>query len=392
MEMAKKKAIYLDYAATTPVDPQVLEAMIPYLSEKFGNPSSLHREGQDARGGVEKAREVIAKAIGADSREMIFTAGGTEADNLAVIGAALGNRKKGNHLLTSAIEHSAVLAACRSLQSQGFEVDQIPVDGSGVVNPEDLVRRLRKETILVSVMHANNEIGTIQPIKEISGVLREREILFHVDAVQSFPHLPIDVRELGVDLASFSSHKLYGPKGAGALYARQGVKIVPLLHGGEQEGSLRAGTENVPALVGFGKAVEVLMKRREEDTLRTRELRDELLEGILSAIDHCGLNGDRMRRLPNNLNLFFDFVEGESLVIHLDLEGVSCSTGSACASGSVEPSHVMLAMGKTPIQARSSVRFTLGRGTTMEEVKAVLEILPRIIVRLRSASATGRLA
>lgn len=380
------KRIYLDYAATTPTHPEVVEAMLAYFRDACGNPSSIHSFGQEAKGAMEEARDKIASLIGARSEEIVFTSGGTEADNIAVKGVAYANEGKGNHIITTSIEHHAVIEACKSLERRGFEVTYLPVDSYGLVEPQDVKKAITDKTILISVMHANNEVGTIEPIAEIGSIARERGIPLHTDAVQTVGHIPVDVNELGVDLLAISAHKLYGPKGVGALYIRKGTRIIPFVHGGEQERRRRAGTENVPGIVGFGKAVEIAREEMDEGAKRLISLRDKLIKGLMRGIEHIHLNGHPTRRLPNNVNMSIEFVEGESMLLNLDLEGIAASTGSACSSSSLQPSHVLLAMGLSHELAHGSLRFSLGRETTEEEIERVSAILPQIVAKLRSMS------
>lgn len=380
------KRIYLDYAATTPMHPEVAKAMLPYFTESFGNPSSIYSYGQEAKGAVEDARNRIATFIGARDEEIIFTGGGTEADNFALKGIAFANESKGNHIIVSSIEHHAVIETCKFLERRKYKLTYLPVDGNGLVNPADVKRAITNKTILVSIMHANNEIGTIQPIAEISKITREAEIYFHTDAVQTLGHIPVNVNELGVDLLSTSAHKLYGPKGVGALYARKGTKLIALINGGAQEGGRRAGTENVPGIVGFSKAIELAQQEIHIEVERLTRLRNRLIDGILKRIEYSRLNGHAVKRLPNNVNITIDFVEGESMCLNLDLQGICASTGSACSSSSLEPSHVLLAMGLPHEQAHSSVRFTLGKWNTEEDIHQVIEVLPKIVAKLRLIS------
>jgi len=380
------KRIYLDYAATTPTDPEVAKVMSPYFTDRFGNPSSTYSYGQEAKKAIEEARVQVAELIGARDDEIVFTSGGTEADNFAVKGVAFANENKGNHLITTSIEHHAVIETCRFLGGKGFRVTYLPVDEYGLVDPGDVKRAVTNKTILISVMHANNEVGTAEPIAEIGKIAKERGIYFHTDAVQTVGHIPLNVNELGVDLLTMSAHKLYGPKGIGALYIRKGTKLVPFMHGGEQERRRRAGTENVPGIVGFGLAAELARQEMSEEAERLAYLRDKLIKGILEGIDHTHLNGHPSSRLPNNVDVTFDFVEGESIVLNLDLEGICASTGSACSSSSLESSHVLLAMGLSPEQAHGSLRLTLGKWTTEEMIEQVLDVLPRIIGKLRAIS------
>jgi cysteine desulfurase len=378
--------IYLDYAATTPVHPDVLEAMLPYFTENFGNPSTLYSYGQDARAAVENARSNVAGLIGGKPEEIVFTSGGTEADNFALEGAVYANEKKGNHIITSAIEHHAVLETCKFLEKRGFNVTYLPVDSYGLIDPNAVKKAITPKTILVSVMHANNEVGTVEPIAEIGKITREAGILFHTDAVQTLGHIPVDVNELGVDLLSMSAHKLYGPKGVGALYVRKGKVLVPFMHGGEQERRRRAGTENVPGIVGFGKAAEIARKEMPEEAKRLTDLRDKLITGLRGRIEDSHLNGHPVMRLPSNVNITIDFVEGESMCLTLDMEGICASTGSACSSGSLEASHVLLAMGLRHEQAHGSLRFTLGKWTTVDEIEKVIDSLSSTVARLRAMS------
>jgi len=380
------KRIYLDYAATTPTHPEVVEAMLPYFNEVFGNPSGIYSYSQEARGATEEARDKVAALIGAGSEELIFTSGGTEADNFAIKGMAYANEPKGNHIITSSIEHHAVIETCKFLEKRGFEVTYLPVDEYGLVDPDDVKTAITDKTILVSVIHANNEVGTIEPIAEIGRITKEAGICFHTDAVQTAGHIPVDVNELEVDLLSMSAHKLYGPKGVGALYIRKGTRLVSFMHGGDQERRRRASTENVPGIVGFGKAVELAQQEMSEEVERLTYLRDKLTKSLLERIDHIRLNGHPLKRLPNNVNVSVDFVEGESMLLNLDLEGICASTGSACSSSSLEPSHVLLAMGLPHEQAHGSLRFSLGKWTTEEEISRVLEVLPRVIAKLRAMS------
>ena len=380
------KRIYLDYAATTPTHPEVVKAMLPYFTDIFGNPSSIYSYGQEAKGAIEEARAKVADLIGARGEEIVFTSGGTEADNFTLKGVAFANENKGNHIITSPIEHHAVIETCRFLERRGFRITCLPVDEYGGIDPGDVRKAITDKTILISVMQANNEMGTIEPIAEIGRIAREAGIYFHTDAVQAVGHIPVDVNELGVDLLSMSAHKLYGPKGVGALYIRKGTKLVPLIHGGEQEKKRRASTENVPGIVGLGKAVELARQDMTEEAERLTYLRDRLIKGLLERIDHSRLNGHPRHRLPNNVNVSVDYVEGESMLLNLDLEGICASTGSACSSANLEPSHVLLALGLSPEQAHGSLRFSLGKWTTEEEIERVLEVLPRVVAKLRAMS------
>ena len=380
------KRIYLDYAATTPTHPEVVKAMLPCFTEVFGNPSSIYSYGQEAKGAIEEARGKVAELIGALDEEIVFTSGGTEADNFALKGVAFANESRGDHIVTSSIEHHAVIETCKFLERRGFRVTYLPVNEYGLIDPDDVRKAITDRTILISVMHANNEVGTIEPIAEIGKIAREVGAYFHTDAVQTAGHIPIDVNGLGVDLLSMSAHKLYGPKGVGALYIRKGTKLVSFMHGGEQERRRRASTENVPGIVGFGKAVEIARREMSGEAERLTCLRDRLTNGLLERIDHSRLNGHPVTRLPNNVNISVDFVEGESMLLNLDLEGICASTGSACSSSSLEPSHVLLAMGLSHEQAHGSLRFSLGKWTTEEEIERVLDVLPRIVAKLRAMS------
>ena len=380
------KRIYLDYAATTPTNPEVVKTMLPYFSDAFGNPSSIYSYGQEAKGAMEEARDNVAALIGAQSEEVIFTSGGTEADNFALKGVAFGSESKGNHIITSSIEHHAVLETCKFLERRGFSITYLPVDAYGTVDPDDVRRAITDKTILISVMHANNEVGTIEPIAEIGKVAKEAGVYFHTDAVQTVGHIPVDVNEIKVDLFSMSAHKLYGPKGVGALYIRKGTKLISFIHGGEQESGRRASTENVSGIVGFGKAAELARQEINGEAERLTYLRDRLIKGLMERIDHTRLNGHPIMRLPNNVNVSVDYVEGESILLNLDLEGICASTGSACSSSNLEPSHVLLALGLSPEQAHGSLRLTLGKWTTEEEIDRVLDTLPGIVAKLRAMS------
>ncbi len=382
------RRIYLDYNATTPLAGEVFEAMKPYLSGEFGNASSIHWYGQRAKAAVERARERVAGLIGARPNEIVFTSGGTEADNTAVFGVveAAGGGKKYVNVISSSIEHHAVLNACKALERKGVEITYIPVGSDGVVDPEEVRRAIRPETVLISLMHANNEIGTIQPIEQIGRIAAECGARFHSDAVQSAGKLPLNVAELGADLLSLSGHKIYGPQGVGALYVRRGIRFAPRLYGGHHERDRRAGTENVAGIVGLGKAAELAAASLAEETQHLSMLRDRLEAGILSRIPQVSVNGDAQRRLPSTTNLQFDYVEGEAFVIAMDLKGIACSTGAACSSGTLEASHVMAALGKTSDQARSAIRFSLGRFNTTDDIDSTLEIIPGVVERLRSLS------
>ena len=382
--------IYLDNNATTPVAPEVAEAMRPYVTEDFGNASSVHWFGQRAREAVEKAREQVARLINAPPAEIVFTSGGTESDNAAVFGAVEGVRRRTlsgpKHVITTSIEHPAVLYSARALERRGIHVTFVPVTSAGVVDPAEIESSIRPETILITVMLANNEIGTLQPVEEIGLLARERHIAFHTDAVQAVGKVPVDVEKLGVDLLALSAHKLYGPKGVGALYVRKGTRLEPFMHGGHHERDRRPGTENVTGIVGLGAAAELAERLLAEDAARLTALRDRLETGILARVENVRVNSHAAHRQPNTLNLTFDGIKGESLVMALDLEGVACSTGSACASGSIEPSHVLTALGLSCDQARSSIRLSLGRYNTEADVDVALEVISRVVARLRAIS------
>lgn len=378
--------IYMDNAATTPTKKEVLAEMLPYFSEKYGNPSSIYSLGGQSKNAVEKAREQVATALGAKAKEIYFTSGGSEADNWAIKGIAFANRHKGNHIITSKIEHHAVLHTCEFLERQGFKITYLDVDEYGVVDIEQLKNSITDETILISIMFANNEIGTIQPIKEIGEIAEEKGIYFHTDAVQAIGNIKIDVNELNIDLLSLSAHKFHGPKGVGALYIRQGVKLDNLIEGGAQEKNRRAGTENVPGIVGLGKAIELAYENLDEHNEKLINLRERLIKGIFDNIDDVRLNGHPTNRLPGNTNFCFKYIEGESLLLSLDIEGVAGSSGSACTSGSLDPSHVLLAIGLPHEIAHGSLRLTLGDFNTEEEVDYVVEKLIPIVQRLRDMS------
>lgn len=379
--------VYLDHSATTPVDPEVARAMYECMLHNWGNPSSIHSFGREAKKAMEEAREKVAAAIGADDpAEIIFTSGGTEADNLAIKGVAEANAKRGNHIITSSIEHHAVLDACKYLEKHGFEVTYLPVDEYGMVSVEDVRRAITDRTILISIMHANNEVGTIQPVEEIGRLAREKGIYFHVDAVQTVGKIPVNVKDLNCDLLSISAHKIYGPKGIGCLYVRKGTRILPIQHGGAQERRRRAGTENMPGIVGFGVAIEKAVREMPERAEKERKLRDKIINTVMNTIPHTKLNGHPEKRLPNNANFSFQYIEGESILLMLDMKGIAASSGSACTSGSLEPSHVLLAMGIPHEIAHGSVRFTLGKDNTEEQIDYLLEVLPEIVERLRAMS------
>ncbi|HBV88984.1 MAG TPA: cysteine desulfurase NifS [Desulfosporosinus sp.] len=381
------RRVYLDHSATTPVDPEVAAIMMTYYTEKYGNPSSVHGFGREAKQALEQARNQVAELIGAASGEITFTSGGTEADNLAILGTAEALRKKGKHIITSCIEHHAVLETCEYLEKNGFDLTVIPVDEEGIISVDALRKAIRPDTILITIMHANNEVGSIQPISEIGKLAKEQGIVFHVDAVQSLGKIPVNVEELNVDLLTVSGHKIYGPKGVGALYVRKGLRIVPLVHGGGQEKKRRSGTENTPGIIGFGKACELAGQRMADDAEHQRKLRDKLINGILERIDFVKVNGPLgEKRLPNNVNVSIRYVEGESLLLSLDMLGIAASSGSACTSGSLDPSHVLLGMGLIHEIAHGSLRFSLGRQNTEEDIDYVLEQLPKIVERLRMMS------
>lgn len=384
-----EREIYLDHAATTPIDEQVLAAMLPYLTNHFGNPSSIHRYGRVALEALDDAREVVATILGANRKEIIFTGGGSESDNLAIKGTALAQRQagKGAHIITSAIEHHGVLHTVEYLQSLGFEATILPVDREGLVRPDDLRAALRPDTVLVSIMYANNEIGTIQPLAELGAICREHGVPFHTDAVQAAGALPLNVNALNVDMLTLTAHKFYGPKGAGVLYVRRGTPLLPQINGGGQERRRRAGTENVAGLVGLATALRLAEERRPSYVRHCTMLRDRLISGICERIPYSALNGHPTQRLPNNANIVFDFVEGESILLLLDQQGVAASSGSACTSGSLEASHVLLALGIPPERAIGSLRFSVGLGTTPEDIEYVLDILPALIEQLRSVSS-----
>ncbi|TFH43333.1 MAG: cysteine desulfurase NifS [ANME-2 cluster archaeon] len=378
--------IYMDHGATTKPDPEVVNAMLPYYNEFFGNASSLHSTGQDAAKVLNRSREFVADFIGARSDEIIFTSGGTESDNLALKGIAYHKKNAGKHIITSIIEHPAILNTCKYLGETGFNITYVPVDDQGVVNPEDVAAAITDDTILISIMHANNEIGTIQPIKEISKIAHEHDILMHTDAVQSVGKIPVNVDDLGVDMLSISGHKIYGPKGVGALYVRKGTRLQSLVQGGAHEFGKRAGTENIPGIVGFAKAIELADQRLSEDEKHLINLRDTMIKKLLDSIPYSYLNGHPTQRLPNNVHIRFNFVEGESLLMMLNIKGVDVSTGSACSSKSLEPSHVLMALGISPEEIHGSLRITMGRENTMDEVDYVVENLIEILKKLRAMS------
>ena len=382
------KRIYFDYNATTPIAPEVLATMLPYLTEEFGNASSIHAFGQNAREAVEQARSSVAALVGARAAEIMFTSGGTESNNHAILGAVAAAPGKAKHVITSAIEHVAVLDTCKALAKSGIDLTVLPVDRDGLVSPEDVRSAIRPETVLITLMLANNETGTIEPIEEIGKIADEKGIKFHADAVQAAGKIPIDVEKLGVDLLSISAHKFCGPKGVGALYIRKGTQIEALMHGGHSERDRRPGTEDVAAIAGMGKAADLARIGMSEESERTRGLRDRLERGLLNRVSQSWANGAHAPRVPNTSNLTFPFIEGEAMVIALDLKGIACSTGAACSSGAVEPSHVLIALGLAPEDARATLRLSLGHQTTDTEIDFALETIPPVIERLRQLSPT----
>ncbi len=383
--------VYLDYNATTPVEPEVLDAMLPYFSAEFANASSIHTFGQNARAAVEAAREQVATLLGARPQEIFFTSGGTESDNHAVfgiVGSTAISPKSHPHVITSFVEHEAVLNACQALEKQGVSVTYLPVDQDGLIDPQHLQAALRPETMLITIMHANNELGTVQPLEEIGRIAKEGDVYFHTDAVQSAGKIPIDVNQFQLDLLSLSGHKLYGPKGVGALYVRGGTRLRPLLYGGHHQRGVRPGTENVAGIVGLGKAAEIARHSLANDAKRLSALRDQLEHGLVNCTPHSRINGGRAPRTPNTANLVFPGVEGEALLIALDLKGLACSTGAACSSGAVEPSHVLTAIGLPAEEARASLRFSLGRHTTQADIDFAIQIVPAAVAQLRQLSPT----
>lgn len=389
-EELKERFVYADNAATTRPLPEVFKAMEPYLSDRYGNPSALYGLGREARLAVEESRKKVAALINAEPEEIYFTSGGSESDNMALIGTLLANSEKGNHLVTTAVEHHAVLETAHFLAGQGYEVSIVGVDGHGMVDPGQIRNAIGPDTVLVSVMHANNEVGTIEPVEEIAGICAEAGIYMHTDAVQTVGNIRVDTGELGADMLSLSGHKLYGPKGVGAIYIKKGTRVSGMIHGGEQEGGMRAGTENTPGIVGLGVAAETAMREMDDKVERIAGLRDRLLEGLKETLDEITLNGHPTTRLPNNAHLGIKHVEGEAVCLQLDTVGICASTGSACSSEALEPSHVLLAMGMDPVDAQGSVRFSLGRETTPEDVDYILERLPSVVSRLRSMSPLAR--
>jgi len=386
MNASQTRRIYLDHNATTPVHPEVFEAMLPYYKDKFGNASSIHSFGREAKVALEESREKVAKFINASPQEIYFTSGGTESDNLAIKGTAFANRKKGKHIITSKIEHHAVLESGKFLEKEGFEVTYLPVDKCGFVDPDELKKAIRKDTILVSIMHVNNEVGTIQPLEELCKITKEKDAYFHTDAVQSVGKMPVDVQKLNVDMLSMSGHKIYGPKGVGAIYIRKGTRMTSWSHGGSHERSRRAGTENVPGILGLAKTAEIAQRDMEQQSQQMKNLTEAFYQKVTHAIPDVILNGHLEKRIPNTLNLSFKAVEGESIILSLDLKGVAVASGSACTSGTLEPSHVLSAMGISPEIAQGAVRFSFGRDNTMADVDYVVEILPEIVSRLRAMS------
>lgn len=381
------RKVYLDNSATTKVDKRVLDAMLPYFSEIFGNPNSLHAWGREAKKGVDKAREQVAALIGTEPKNIIFTGGGSEADNLAIKGAAWTLKNKGNHIITSAIEHHALLDTVKWLGKNGFEYTVLPVDSNGMVDPKELEAAIRPETILASIMYANNEIGTIEPVAELGGVCRKHGVLFHTDGVQATGHIPINMAELPIDMMTMAAHKMYGPKGTGALYVRKGIKLTPVIHGGGQEFGLRSGTENTPGIVGFGKSAELAMERLASGEIENeKKLRDKMIDGIFERIPEVTLTGHRTERLPYHVSFCIKYIEGEGMLLLLDAAGIGVSSGSACTSGSLEPSYVLLALGMDHSTAHGSVRITMSHETTEEDVDYVLEKFPPIVARLREMS------
>jgi len=384
--MTFQRRVYMDHAATTPVDPEVVEAMVPYFTEIYGNASSLHSFGREAHNAMEEARSRVARLINAHPEEIIFTAGGTESDNIAIKGVAYANRSRGDHIITSTIEHPAVLETCRSLEKQGFKVSYIPVDKNGLIELESLKKAVTERTILITIMHANNEIGTIEPIEEIAEIAGTKNIILHSDAVQSTGKILTDVKEIGIDLLSISAHKIYGPKGIGSLYIKKGTRLEPIIHGGGHERGLRSSTENIPGIVGLGKAAELAERRMSEDTAHLTNLRDHLIKATLSNIEESYLNGHPTKRLPNNAHFRFTGIEGEALILNLDEKGIAASTGSACSSKKLLPSHVLMAIGLDEVQAHGSLRLTLGRENTKEDVEYALQVLPETVKKLRAIS------
>ncbi len=380
------KRVYLDHNATTPIHPDVVESVIPFLRDEWGNPSSVHWAAREPKKAIDTAREQVAGLLGCQPNEVVFTSSGSESNNFAIKGIVNANKGKGNHIITTSVEHPSVLNTCKFLAKEGYEVTFLPVDSTGMIDLNELRSSINDRTILITIMYANNETGTIFPVEEIARIAGERGVAFHCDAVQAVGKLPIDVKKLGVSLLSISGHKLYAPKGVGALYIKRGVRVTPLIHGGHHERNRRAGTENVVGIVALGKASEIALRDMDEVASRVRMLRDRLEKGIMERIPHVRLNGHPEKRLPTTLNVSFKYIEGESILLNLDMKGIAASSGSACTSGSLEPSHVLMAMGIPPEIAHGSVRFSLGRNNTEEDIDYVLEVLPPIIERLRSMS------
>lgn len=388
--MEDTRKVYLDYSATTPTDPRVVEEMIPYFTEHFGNPSSIYSTGLEAKDAIEHAREQVAHLINAEPKELIFTSGGTESDNWALIATAHRLQHKGKHIITSAIEHHAILHSCEYLAKEGFDITYIGVDHDGLVDPAEVEAAIRPDTILISIMYVNNEVGSVQPITEIGAIAKKHGVLFHTDAVQALGNVPIDVKTMNIDMMSMSSHKIYGPKGIGAIYVRSGVNLPTYIHGGAQERKKRAGTENVPGIVGFGKAAELACQNFNTHVAHVSKLRDHFVDRVLNEIPYTYFNGSKDHRHPGNANITFEYVEGESILLYLDFAGVSCSSGSACSSRSLQPSHVLTAMGIPVELIHGSIRFTFGNPTTMEDVDYTVDKLKGIIEKLRGISSISK--
>ncbi len=388
--MEDTRKVYLDYSATTPTDPRVVEEMIPYFTEHFGNPSSIYSTGLEAKDAIEHAREQVAHLINAEPKELIFTSGGTESDNWALIATARRLQHKGKHIITSAIEHHAILHSCEYLAKEGFDITYVGVDHDGLVDPAEVEAAIRPDTILISIMYVNNEVGSVQPITEIGAIAKKHGVLFHTDAVQALGNVPIDVKTMNIDMMSMSSHKIYGPKGIGAIYIRSGVNLPTYIHGGAQERKKRAGTENVPGIVGFGKAAELACQNFNTHVAHVSKLRDHFIDRVLNEIPYTYFNGSKDHRHPGNANITFEYVEGESILLYLDFAGVSCSSGSACSSRSLQPSHVLTAMGIPVELIHGSIRFTFGNPTTMEDVDYTVNKLKGIIEKLRGISSISK--
>lgn len=388
--MEDTRKVYLDYSATTPTDPRVVEEMIPYFTEHFGNPSSIYSTGLEAKDAIEHAREQVAHLINAEPKELIFTSGGTESDNWALIATAHRLQHKGKHIITSAIEHHAILHSCEYLAKEGFDITYVGVDHDGLVDPAEVEAAIRPDTILISIMYVNNEVGSVQPIAEIGAIAKKHGVLFHTDAVQALGNVPIDVKTMNIDMMSMSSHKIYGPKGIGAIYIRSGVNLPTYIHGGAQERKKRAGTENVPGIVGFGKAAELACQNFNTHVAHVSKLRDHFIDRVLNEIPYTYFNGSKDHRHPGNANITFEYVEGESILLYLDFAGVSCSSGSACSSRSLQPSHVLTAMGIPVELIHGSIRFTFGNPTTMEDVDYTVDKLKGIIEKLRGISSISK--